>query len=313
MLGGQRHPVVAVALGEPGVLDQPGGAGLDGAVRLLPARRAVGQPDVAPASSERVGEERPRRSRCRGRRRSSTMPLPRRSAEHRLAHLRQRRPRADLDAEGAGQLGVAHRRGEVAEPQLEGHVEHDVPVRVLLEPAGAVAEAAVGGGEGALHPVHAVPAAHRGDGVGDLLAVGADVLHRGRPDAAGDARRAPPRRPSPRPTARSTNGSHGSPAATVTIAPPHRSCRRGRRRGSRRARRCRRSPCVGDHEVAAARDEQHRRAGLVRATYGGQQLVLGGRAHELAGGTTQPQGGQAGQVRHPGLPSACRAPSGPRR
>ena len=74
---------------------------------------------------------------------------------------------------------------------------------------------------------------------------------------------------------------------------------------------------VGDHEVAAARDEQHRGAGLVRATYGGQQLVLGGRAHELAGGAAQAQcrvvGQQLGPVRHAAPPGACRGPTRRRR
>ena len=83
----------AVALAEAGVLDQPGGTGLDASRR---AAASAGAPSGSADASvdERVGEERARRSRCRGRPASSTMPLPRRSAEHGLADLGHRRPLA---------------------------------------------------------------------------------------------------------------------------------------------------------------------------------------------------------------------------
>ncbi len=63
-----------------------------------------------------------------------------------------------------------------------------MPGRVGLEPAGAVAEAAVGVGEGADLPFSLRSQTRTdGDGLRDLLAVGADVLDRGGADRAGDA------------------------------------------------------------------------------------------------------------------------------
>ena len=53
--------------------------------------------------------------------------------EHRGAGLRQRHPGAGVDPEAVGQRGVAHRLAEVAEPQLEQHVEHDVAGEVPLK------------------------------------------------------------------------------------------------------------------------------------------------------------------------------------
>ncbi len=56
-----------------------------------------------------------------------------------------------------------------------------------VEEAGAVGEVAVGGGQ--VDEVHAVEieGADGGDGGGNFLAIGADVLDRGAPDGAGDA------------------------------------------------------------------------------------------------------------------------------
>jgi hypothetical protein len=56
-----------------------------------------------------------------------------------------------------------------------------------LERAVAVTEAAAGGVEGDGGAGDAVDGAHLDDGLGDLLAVGADVLDRRRADVAGDA------------------------------------------------------------------------------------------------------------------------------
>ena len=76
-------------------------------------------------------------------------PLAAAQAEHRLAHLGERSAVADLDAEGAGELGVGDRGAETALGELEGHLEHDVTAGVGLEAGVAVAEPAVGVGEGA--------------------------------------------------------------------------------------------------------------------------------------------------------------------
>ena len=195
------------------------------------------------------------------------MPLPRRSAEHRLADVGERRARARLDAEGAGQLGVRDRRAERARAELEGDVEDDVPARVGLEPRGAVAEAAVGGGEGA-DAARAARSQTRTEAMvcGDLLAVGADVLDRGGADRAGDAGRAPRRRPSRARRRAATRSSQLSPAATVTSTPPHdgpSSSTSARRRGGDLDDGAGEAG-VGDHQVAAAAEHQDRLAGGVR-------------------------------------------------
>jgi hypothetical protein len=177
MLGGQRDPVVAVALGEPGPLDEPGRAGLDRPVGLGPARRAGREPRRRLGVQDRVGEE---RAGAPGVRVAvvEDHALAATQTQHGVADSGHRGPLTHLDAQRARQLVVPHRRGQVAEPELERDGQHDVPLRVPLEPAGAVAEPTLGRCEGALHVVDAVPAPDRGDRVGDLLAVGADVLDR---------------------------------------------------------------------------------------------------------------------------------------
>ncbi len=73
------------------------------------------------------------------------------------------------------------------EPEVHAHHEVAAPV---LEDAVPVGEAAFGGGPVADLVGLAVPHPHRGDGLGDLLAVGADVLDRRRPRRSGDAAQA---------------------------------------------------------------------------------------------------------------------------
>ena len=204
-----------VALGEAGVLDQPRRARLDRAVGLLPAR--VRRRGAVPPGRGRRGlvknDPALQVSWSAG---SSTMPLPPTQAEHGLADLHERRALPHGHAEGAGELGVLHGRAEVAQPELEGHVEHDVAAGIGLEPAVAVGEAAVGGREGAPGAVDPVPGADAGDGLGDVLAVGPDVLDRGGPDAPGipDSASMPIQ---PCSTAWATRSSHPSPAATVRL------------------------------------------------------------------------------------------------
>ncbi len=107
----RRPEVEAVALAEAGVLDQPGGAGLDRAVRAGPGRGT--RRARPPALEDRVGEERAGAPGVVVRRRRAPSPC-RRAAPAPRAYVGQRRPLARLDAEGAGQLGVPDRRAERA-------------------------------------------------------------------------------------------------------------------------------------------------------------------------------------------------------
>jgi hypothetical protein len=97
--------------------------------------------------------------------------------QHGGAHVHERGTRADLSAEAARELGVTERRRDPRDPQLKGDVEHHVAPGFGLEPARAVAEPAVGAHEGPLHAVHPIERADPRDDVGDLLPVGAHVLH----------------------------------------------------------------------------------------------------------------------------------------
>src|SRR5699024_5744635 len=99
-----------------------------------------------------------------------------------------RRALALGDAEHAGELGVLDRGCERGLAELEGDVEDDVAPGVGLEAARAVAEVALGGGERAHGTTGAVPHPDAGDGLRDVLTVGADVLDGRRPDRARDAR-----------------------------------------------------------------------------------------------------------------------------
>ena len=181
--GGQPDTFVAVALGEPRLLDQPGSARLDQAIRLRPGRSAlrdqVGRDD-------RVGEERAGAPGVVvvGIEHHRLAPA---QGEHRLAHVMRGGTLTCRDAECSGELGVLHGRTEVPQPELEGRGEHHEALGIALEPAGAVAEAAVGGCPRADAAQLPVPGAHPGHGLADLLPVGADVLDRSGAGGPGDA------------------------------------------------------------------------------------------------------------------------------
>ena len=117
---------------------------------------------------------------------SRTMPLPRRSARTAARTSASGGPRADLDAQGAGELGIADRRRALRCLQGEAHREHQPASGLALERARAVGEGAVGRGERAHGAVGAVEHAHGADRLGHLLAIGADVLDRRRADRARD-------------------------------------------------------------------------------------------------------------------------------
>ena len=113
----------------------------------------------------------------------------------------------------------------------------------------------------------AVPDAHRGDGLGDLLAVGADVLDRGRADAARDAGQRLDADPAALDGARPRTRPSGSPAATVTTraAAGGSSLLDVDAAGVATSTTVPAKPVVGDDQVAAAGEHEHGLAGLVGA------------------------------------------------
>ena len=217
MLGGQpgrRTRLHGEAPGEAGVVDEPGRTGLDqaldhggllgtehhlGVVGDRETRGVLGQAPRLILGQDRVGEE--------GTGRPGVVvgsvqnhPLGAAQLENRLAQLALGHAFAQLDTERTGQLGVGDARGQGALPHGEGGVEnHPAPSRPPQAPT-----ADLGVGEGLLeagvairqpqlaqgqphHPVaQTVPGAHAGDELGDLGAVGPDVLHRGGTDRTGD-------------------------------------------------------------------------------------------------------------------------------
>ena len=120
----------------------------------------------------------------------------------------------------------------------------------------------------------AVQRAHADDDVGDLLAVGADVLDRRRADAARDARqrldagqpvarrRRPRARPSPRRPRRRAGRARRRRAAAATPRVATRTTVPSK-------------PVVGDDDVAAAGEHEQRLAGGVGRAHDRDELVLG--------------------------------------
>ena len=299
-----------VALGEAGVLDQPRRAGLHAGRR--PAARPAHRRGRRSASRTGLVKNEPALH-VSWSSASSTIPLPRRRPRTASRTSASGARCTQLDAEGPGQLCVRDRGPQRADGELERDVQDDVPSGIGLEPGGAVAEPAVGVGEGADALERAVPDPDRGDGLRDLLPVGADVLDRRRADPSGDAGE----RLDADPPALDREGDEVVPA--LARRDPDEDAAAGRVVGvggdsaggdlddtSVEA-------CIGDHEVAAAAEHQD---GLV-GVEGRRQLRLGRGGDPLTRRTTEPQRGvvgeSAGHVRgHEGRPWACRAPSVPR-
>ena len=174
--------------------------------------------------------------------------------EHGSAYVGRRHPLADLDAEAAGQLGVADRCAQPGVLEGERHGQHDVPVGPL-EHAVAVAEAALRRAQQDDVVGAAVQGADPADGLGDLLAVGADVLDRGGADAAGDAgERLEPGVPLVDRVA-ATTWSQSTPASTCSA------CSAQRRHGDPAGGDLEHGAVealVGHHQVAAAAQDQQR-------------------------------------------------------
>ena len=205
---------------------------------------------------------------------SSTIPLPERSAStaSRTASSGARSP--GLDPEGAGELGVGHRLGQVALPELEGDLEHDVAPGLGLE-------AAVRGSRSRSRRRRSVRGRRsRGPRCGRGRWSGRRPGHRRRRSGWGSSRPRPGCRTAPRcrpiPGRRAaTSSSQSSPAATVSTTPPP-----AARASTSQASVSASTPLVatshdpavealvGDDEVAAARQQQHggRRRRRPRAT-----------------------------------------------
>ena len=243
----------------------------------------------ASADEDRVGEERAGGDRV-GVVRVEHHALAAAQAEHRLAHVGERRALAGLHAERARELGVGERARQLAALERERDREHDPAPGVALERARAVGEAAVGGRELGDLAGRAVERAHGRDRLGDLLAVGADVLDRRRADRAGDARQALDAREPLGDAARHErlpllprgDGQLDAPVALALLDA-------AREHAHDRAR----PALVGDHEVRAAGDEQH-----VVALRRLDELRLAARLDDRAGGPAEAQGGELAQPRH---------------
>ena len=118
---------------------------------------------------------------------SSTRSIPFSRRMARTVAATSARVGVGFGGEAALEVGVAE-VGCAAGVQSEADAGDDVAVwSVGVKEAGAVAEVAVGGGEGEEGAAGAIEAADGFDGLGDLLSVGADVLDGGSADEAGDA------------------------------------------------------------------------------------------------------------------------------
>jgi hypothetical protein len=269
VLGGDRDAVgIAVALGEAGVLDQPRRARLDLPVGLAERGRAVRQ---RRRGEDRVGEERAGAEGVGvgGVQDHALAPAQR---QHGLADVAQGRRVTDRP----GQLDVADRARDAAGVQRERHAQDDERARLALEAAGAIGEVALLGRQVDDLAAAAVQRPDRDDGVAHLLAVGADVLDRRRPDRAGNAREAldPGQALGDRVRDEPVPRLAGRDVQDVAVAlDPAREDPDDRAREAG----------VADHDVRPAREQQHVVAD------GGQQLVVGAGLDQTAGGAAEAQ------------------------
>ena len=277
------------------VLTVPSACGKRGGRASGPSRSRARASSAAKAArgEHGVGEERAGRDGV-GVGRVDDHALAAAQREHGLADLRERRGVPDGDAERAGQLRVADRaRGRRAR-EVERDLQHDPAPRRALEAARAVREPALRGRELDQGARRAVVGADRGDRLGDLLAVGPDVLDRRRADRARDPGQAldpGAARGDAAGDERVPRLAGGDGQAVALRAHPARGDAQHRAGEAR----------VGDHEVRAARDDQQRRARLVGRAHGGDDGRLVGRLHEAAGRPAKAQRGQLGE--HGGHPA----------
>ncbi|CAG7029739.1 hypothetical protein PICSAR164_04529 [Mycobacterium avium subsp. paratuberculosis] len=229
--------------------------------------------------------------------------LARPQRQHRLADRARVGALADGHLQFGGQLAVAHRRAAPRRIERELDFQYhgrdfEPVVGAPFEHAGAVTEFQLGAGHPAHLPAAAVQHPDPGEGVGDLGAVRPDVLDRGGPGRAGDAGQAfqpaqavldggehdvVPHRP--------RLGAHQIALdGDSVVGQPH--------RGQVTQR-------VGDHQVRAAGEHQHRitlsgKPFGVQPAQRGDHLFAAGTGDQPARGGSDPQRGQRRQRRRVG-------------
>ena len=194
-----------------------------------------------------------------------------------------------LDAAARELGGEARVAGDdrAVRAELETHGRDDPVAALALEAAVAVAERAVVRGERPPASGRAVPRAHARDALGELHAVGADVLDRGGADGAGDQREvlepAEAEREGPldeRVPADAGLGRDADGAARV---------RRRRRDGVADEADDEAGHVAPQHEVAAAAEHEHRPAGGVGAREEREQRGLVRRLGVALGAGGEPE------------------------
>src|ERR1039457_502867 len=302
-----------VALPETGLLDEPrrgnlhvsriGGGARDAGIGAAARSGGRLQRGELPGVQDRVDEERARAPGVRiARVEHHTLSPAQR--QHRGADLPERRLLALGHAKPLRQFPVAHWPGQRVKVKPKNHIQHNEPPRVLpqpasrrdlasaaLEGAGPVAEPAVPPGQ--LDHLAAGPVVRmdQGDGLGDLLAVGADVLDGRGPGQARDAGQAlqpgqPPGHAGGhhRVPVLPRRHSHRHPAARDGVLPAdplggHVDHRAG-------------EAVVGDHQIASAAEDQQRPGSLVGGADLGDDLLVGPGLDDPAGRPAQPDRGE---------------------
>ena len=243
------------------------------------------------------------------------MPLPRRSAEHGVADVAERRPLARLDAEPARPARRSCDRGAEACPGASWKVTSRTTWRPgsALNRLVAVAEAAVGVGEGADAAERAVPDPDAARWSGRPPGRRRRRSGSGSRRPSRGCRRAPRRRPSRARRRWRRARPRLSPAATVTSTPPQEAPSLDvgpARRGWRPRRPCRRSPrrrrpgCCRRRGPAPARRPRRRAA---TASTSSASVVAStqraGRAAEPQRGVVAQQGSAQARTTALGMPS----------
>ena len=271
------------------MLHEPRGAGLHRAIRLRPGGRPLRDGvDV----HEGVGEERPDTPRVviGG---IEHHPLTPTQLEYGIAHIGGGRTITKSHTESSGEFGVADGSRQRPEGQLEGHRKDHVAAGVRLEARCAVGETAIPRGDDLAAPRDAVVRRHAGNGVGDLLAIGADVLDRsgsGEPGYAGECLEAGPllhHRARDEVIPRLARGD-GDPGTRTGI---HRHLDTSRADEHD----CAWHALVRHDDIAAAAQDRERLTRGVRGADGLEEFGVGLGNNHAVGGSAGAQGGEARQ------------------
>ena len=325
MLGGQGRARRVPGLGQveslpaARMVDEPGGARLDEALARLEARRILGQGCGSGLGQDRVREE------GTGAPRVVIGGIE----DHALAAAQLQDGGADqgrvgtlagLNAEATRQFGVhdGGTEGRALETEVDGE-HHPAAGRppgtvaqagladAALDRRGAVREAEVGGQQAHDDARQAIVDLDALDGLGDLVAVGAHVLHGGGTDRPGDAGQ----RLDAGQTLRERPGDEGVPDRARAGAHDDRSGRLLVDDGGNLAERLH----VDDHALEggvgcqqirpSAHDEERASGGVGRGD-GIHQSVIRRNAHVLGDGPAHAQGRQISKGRHAPKPSRRR-------